>query len=133
MANINQELIDWATREARSTHRWAMWFLILYNWLALFSWAIAIAVPFGLAIMLYQSAETVKRFNIFLLCLSGFGLVLQVLNSVMRFKERASQGRNIAKTLEAAVLKYQCGQIDRSQFLQEVDRFVEKVTDEPLP
>jgi hypothetical protein len=34
------------------THRWAMLYWTLHNWFMLFGWAISIAMPFGLVLML---------------------------------------------------------------------------------
>jgi len=126
------ELIAWVAAHAKSAHRWAMVYLILHNWLTMLSLAIAIAVPFGLAVM-YASETPARRWNAVLLAMSGVGLVAQVLNSIMRFKERAVQGRNMAKALETASLKYRSGNLDQAQFFAAIDRFVERATDEPLP
>lgn len=124
MEDSDEDLNRWAGERIRRVHRWAIFYWTFHNWCALLSWAIAIAVPFGLAIILYSDQVNSRAWNFGLLVAAGFGLVLQVLGAVMRFKERAVRGRRLSARLEAALLKFQHGSITKPEFLQEIQVFL---------
>ena len=124
MEHSDEDLNQWARDRIRTVHRWAIFYWTLHNWCALLSWAIAIAVPFGLAVTLYSDQVNSRAWNLGLLVASGLGLILQVLGAVMRFKERAVRGRRICAQLEASLLKFQHGSITKPEFLHDIQVFL---------
>jgi hypothetical protein len=133
MSTPSQDLLTQASRTASSLRFWWIFYWTLYNYFGLLSWVVVIAVPFGLAILLYVPPEESRIWNVALLSVSAFGLVLQVLASVMRFRERAILGRRSAARLEVAILKFREGKLDTDAMLREIQAVLEAGCEEPGP
>lgn len=133
MNTPKQELISRADQKINTIRRWAIFYWRLYNWCAVFSWTIGITVPFGLAIMLYIPEAQYRIWNIGVLTLSAIGLILQVISSTMRFRERALNGRHNTVKLESALNRYREGLMTTEAFIDEMNQFVESDYNEPGP
>lgn len=110
-----------------------MLYWTLYTWFATLSWIVAILVPFVSAIMLYVPESERRSWNVMILSVSGSGLVLQVLASVLRLKDWALRGRRNANRLEAALLKHQAGLLSPEGLGAEITRFLEEDYQEEGP
>lgn len=132
MSPEDTQLIEWAEQRIATIQWWGLLYWTLHNWFALLSWAVAIVVPFGLLITLQQPAPDL-RWNTWLLIASALGLLLQVLGTVMRFKERSYRGRRLALKLEGSLLRFRSGASDRDQFLADVDQFLKELPEEEGP
>ena len=126
-------LAEWAIGKITWVRRWAILYWSLYTWFATLSWVVAILVPAGSAIMLYVEEPQRRFLNIVILTAGGVGLLLQVLANVLRLRERSLRGRRMANKLEAALLKYQSGLIQTTEFVPEIERFLDEDYQEERP
>jgi hypothetical protein len=129
----NDTLIEWAKNRIQMVRWWSICYWTIYVWFSALSWIVAIVVPVGSAIMLYVEEPQRRAWNIAILAIGGFGLVLQVLANVLRFKERSMRGRRTTNKLESALLKYQSGQIETSEFHHAIENFMEEDHQEEGP
>src|SRR5436190_21377375 len=89
-----KHLLDWTDSTLRRLNFW--W---RFNWFAYFaclggSYVCALIVPFGLVI-LYRNPDSHENLNIILIVLSALSIILQVLERVIRYRERAVLLRKI--------------------------------------
>jgi hypothetical protein len=124
---------EWAAQKIAWVRRWAILYWTLYTWFATLSWVVAILVPVGSAIMLYVPEDQRRFWNVVILSVGGAGLVLQVLASVLRLRERALRGRRNANKLEAALLKHRAGLLSAEEFCAEITHFLEEDYQEEGP
>lgn len=125
--------IQFAKKKAKEARFWfvALWWVYLL--FVAFGWVLTIAVFIGLAIMLYFPREHTQTWVIWLLIASGTGLILQVIPSVMRFRERAIRARRQSNRLEVSILKFQEGQIGKEELIVNIEQFSEEDCQEEAP
>ena len=112
------DAVKWAEVRAERVWRAAIFYWRLHNCLSALYWALAFAVPSGLAIMLYVPQDRCRTsLNIGLLITSGTRLVLQATVTAMRFKERAVRGRSEVNKLEGYILRRNEGLINKEDFM----------------
>jgi len=133
MQSASQDLIRLAEAKMKTVYRWSIFYWGLHNYFNFFSWAVAVAVPFALTITLYLPPEQSKRLNVPILIISGTGLVLQILASVMRFRERAQRGRSAVAKLEGSLLKFKQGVLQTDEFLAHFEQFLIETSVEEGP
>lgn len=126
MEENNDKLIRWASFKVRQSHFWGMLYWTLHNWFVLISWAVSISVPFGLGILLLNESVNSKEWNTVLLISSGSGLIIQLIDTILRLKERAIHGRRMSSELEIALLKFQSDCISKQDFLNEIKLFLDQ-------
>jgi hypothetical protein len=127
-------LIEFAERQIP---RLRLWWLVLWNchiWLLGLSFATAIAVPFGLAALLYAGDKaTQTQLNVALLVLSGTSLVLQAADIAGRLGPRAYRLRRIHHRLMLAATRFRAGIINVEQLNVELGALVEDHIEEEMP
>jgi hypothetical protein len=129
----DEELVKWADDRRRWMWAWATWYGSLHDWFSFISWAGAIAVPFGLAVMLYLPPEQRLSWNVWLLIASGVGLLLQTVAMVMRLRDRANSGWKAVAALESAVLRFRNGTRTKEDLLNEIDQVLKDQAERPGP
>ncbi len=117
-------LLDWVREKIVASQRWGYFYWGLHNVFSFFSWLLAIATPFLMAMSIFSCPDRMRSLNVMTLVISALGLILQVLASVMRFKERAVRGRKMSAQLHGALLDYHHDTPDISKLIQEVKLFL---------
>ena len=133
MTQEQDELISWCAGWIKSKRRWAMIIWNFHQWLFGLGFALAIAMPFGLAATLYMPSDQLRHWNLILLVLSGTGLILQSIDCLWKLRERASRLRTISNRLEAYVLKFRSASIGKDVLLEEIERFLDSDAKEESP
>jgi hypothetical protein len=127
------ELIQWAESRIKAVRFWSMLGWSAHNCLTAVSIIIAVGLPVCLGLMLYFPPTQYRALNIWMLCASAIGAVTQVLNSVLRLRERSIRGRRNTNHLEAELLRYRQNAIHENEFFTAVSRFLEEDYQEEGP
>ena len=130
--NGNSYLENEILKEITITEKWwrRLWWPYIY--ILFLSLTLSIIIPFGLAILLYVPPQYVKNMNIFLLIVSAISLIIQVVLSSLRFRERALRMRRNHGDLKIALTKYKAGEIDDRELLNQYERLVKSTAEEEV-
>jgi hypothetical protein len=107
------------TESALTIHEVGVWWRSAWwahIWMVSASYVLAIVVPFGLAALLYFVEPTRTQLLLVTLVCSCISLILQVLDNVLRQKDRAEHFRSILTDLEFALAQFESGRIDFEAF-----------------
>ena len=130
--NVDQ-LIRWAEKQVHKSYRWAILYWTLHNWFVVFSWVISICVTFGIARLVFLKPQESNDWNVWLLIASSIGLIIQILDSALRLREKAQRGRRITAELQMALLNYLAGTISKKEFLKKIKFFLDEEWQEDGP
>jgi hypothetical protein len=124
---------EWAAKKITWVTRWAIRYWVVYTWFAPVSRVVAILVPVASAIMLYVPEPKRAFWKIVVLVVGGVGLILQVLASLLRLKERSLRGRRMANKLEGALVAYQTGLTQAADLVIAIQGFLDEDYQEEGP
>lgn len=127
----DDELVQIAEKKAAWYRMWGLIGWNAYTWLTAVSLIVSVAVPFGLAAILYLPKEATDSWNRGLLWLSAIAAACQVLTHGLRLKERAFRGRRLGAVLEGAVLKFRNGLLQKETLVERmVTAYIEEIEEE---
>lgn len=110
-----------AEKKRKETHIWWKLLWTLSCWLNGISYCLMIAVPFGLAFLLYVKGQESKTLNIIILIISALALILDIVNRILKVEKRSILLRNINSKLEIIIAKYKDGRISEEKFIKTMD------------
>jgi len=113
-----EHLVQWANNKLIQLERWWQWSWWRHTWMVGLSYVLAIAVPFGLAALLYVGDDSRDAVVIVTLVFSGVSLILQVLDNVLRQKDRAVVLRSVYEDLAHDLAQFRAGLMAVDVFLE---------------
>jgi hypothetical protein len=119
-------LEKWAITKIKRSHRWGITYWCLHNGFLIVSWLLSLGVLVGIPILYLSDKQYSCVWNILILVATGSALVLQVLDVVLFFRDRAARGRRMSANLESALLKYRGGGISKEEFLSAISEYLDE-------
>ncbi|NLI36129.1 MAG: hypothetical protein GX416_06395 [Bacteroidales bacterium] len=127
---INDEMERYSIVWIKRSTSWGKCYWCLHNGFLIISWICSLGVISVIPIFYMYKNQSSNLCDTIIISATGLGLILQLLDSILFFKDRATRARKMASELKLALLKYQNGFLSRKEMSDAIGQYLNKDWDE---